>query len=203
MRTSFLLAPALSLLLTPLASAQGAPEILDRIVEEGTENSQVWATLMYLSEEIGPRLTGSTNLQRANGWTRDEFTRLGLKNVHLDRWGELPVRFDRGPCSARLVEPEVRDFEFTARAWSAGTDGPVRGPVLMYPTTEEELEAVSGQWEGAWLLSKSRRRGRRGGSDEGEGAELREKIEEVKELSRVQRAWAMARKQVTEIRENL
>ena len=31
--------------------------------------------------------------------------------------------------------------------------------------------------------------------------QLREKIEEVKELSRVQRAWALARKQVTEMME--
>ena len=35
-----------------------------RIIAEGTDNSQVWETLTYLSEEIGPRLTGSSQLER-------------------------------------------------------------------------------------------------------------------------------------------
>jgi hypothetical protein len=64
---------ALALALAAPASTQGDPAVIDRIIEEGTQNSQVWETLTYLSEEIGPRLTGSTNLARANAWTRDVF----------------------------------------------------------------------------------------------------------------------------------
>ena len=40
--------------LCPLAGAQGVPSVLEKILDEGKNNSQVWRHLMYLSEEIGP-----------------------------------------------------------------------------------------------------------------------------------------------------
>src|SRR5215470_12727191 len=58
-----------------------------RIREEGLKHSQVMETLSYLSDVIGPRLTGSPNLKRANEWTRDRMTRWGLQNAHLESWG--------------------------------------------------------------------------------------------------------------------
>lgn len=141
------------LLLSGWASAQGDPEVIARIIAEGKDNSKVWETLEYLSHEIGPRLTGSSSLQRANAWTRDEFRRLGLSGCRLEKWGEIPVRFDRGPSYARMVTPEEREFEFTARAWSAGTEGPLRGPVVALPDTREALEGMD--LEGAWVLMPS------------------------------------------------
>jgi len=155
------------LLLLPVAKAQGDAAVLARILVEGKENSHVWETLTYLSEEIGPRLTGSTRLMRANAWTRDEFRRLGLKNAHLQKWGEIPVRFDRGPSFARMVAPSEREFEFSASAWSQGTDGPLRARVVLCPETPEELEAATADLEGTWVLCKPRpRRGRRGGGEQ-------------------------------------
>ena len=117
--------------------------------------------MTYISEEIGPRLTGSSALERANVWSRDRFTELGLTGARLQRWGEVPVRFDRGPSSVKMVGPVEREIEFTTRAWGAGTDGPVRGRVVKEPKTMEELEAVRDQLEGAWLLSKESRRRRK------------------------------------------
>ena len=135
-------------------------EVIAAIIDEGKNNSEVWETLTYISEEIGPRLTGSSALERANVWSRDRFTELGLTGARLQRWGEVPVRFDRGPSSVKMVGPVEREIEFTTRAWGAGTDGPVRGRVVKEPKTMEELEAVRDQLEGAWLLSKESRRRR-------------------------------------------
>ena len=50
-------------------TAKAQPELVDRIKEEGLKRSQVMATLSYLTDVIGPRLTGSPNLKRANEWT--------------------------------------------------------------------------------------------------------------------------------------
>lgn len=163
------------------AAAQGAPDVVARIIAEGKDNSHVWQTLEYISHEIGPRLTGSTRLARASAWTRDEFRRLGLTGCANVKWGDVPVRFDRGPCTARMTSPVERDFEFTARAWSAGTDGPVSGLVMHMPKTEEELESVRGALEGAWVLtSSSSRRRRRGETDEQKAErEMRGKIADL------------------------
>src|SRR4051812_24276195 len=44
-------------------------DAIARIREEGMSRSQVMKTLSYLSDVIGPRLTGSPNLRHANAWT--------------------------------------------------------------------------------------------------------------------------------------
>ncbi|QDV07219.1 Aminopeptidase YwaD precursor [Planctomycetes bacterium Poly30] len=165
----------------PEAKAEAAPDpaaVIDAIIQEGKENSKVWETLTYISEEIGPRLTGSAGLERANVWTRAKFTEYGLKNSHLMRWGDIPVRFDRGPSSARMVSPVERDLEFTTPAWGAGTDGPLRGKVVKMPLTLEGLEEVRDQLTGAWVLTKSQRRRRNRDKEAAEAErELREKID--------------------------
>src|SRR6201988_3608170 len=60
---------------------------LARIREEGLQLSQVMKTLSYLSDVIGPRLTVSPNMKRANEWTKDQLTKWGLQSAHLESWG--------------------------------------------------------------------------------------------------------------------
>src|SRR5215472_7652080 len=73
---------------------QPAVENLDltmyqRIREEGLEHSHIMEYASGLADGIGPRLTGSPNLHKANEWTRDQFTAMGCTNAHLEDWGEF------------------------------------------------------------------------------------------------------------------
>lgn len=148
------------------AIAMGDPATVRRILDEGEHHNHVMDHLRYISEEIGPRLTGSTNAERANNWAADRFRAWGLSNVSLFKWGEIPVRFDRGPTTGRLItlqrrrgqdKPEekvLREFELTTLAWTGGTDGPVRGPVVRMPETDEQFAAVKDKLKGAWVLIK-------------------------------------------------
>ncbi len=180
--------------------AQGDPDVVARIIDEGKNRSQVWQTLTYISKEIGPRLTGSAGLERANVWARDTFTKYGLTGARLQRWGDIPVRFDRGPCSAKMVAPIERELEFTTPAWSAGTEGPVRGEVAKVPTTIEELEARREELAGKWILGRSMQRQRRGqNQDEARAqAEARQAIEDaLKTIPILGRINAGSRDEVT------
>src|ERR1700679_580904 len=58
-----------------------------RIREEGLTHSHVMDYAGALFDDIGPRLTGSPNLAKANAWTRDQFTAMGCSNAHLETWG--------------------------------------------------------------------------------------------------------------------
>jgi len=174
--------PLLVLLLALLpvsAAAQGDPAVIEKIVTEGKERSQVWKTLDYLSDEIGTRLTGSTRLARANEWTRDEFARLGLVNAHLQEWGTVPVGFDRGPSRARMLLPEPREFEFTSDSWSAGTNGPVKARVWKLPETLEELEMLGFELTGSFVLYPARPRGGPRGQETAEQRAAREEDEAI------------------------
>jgi carboxypeptidase Q len=144
----------------------GDPAMVEKIIEEGLHRNKVMEHLRYLTQEIGPRLTGSSNAQRANEWTRDQFIAFGVDRAWLDQWGTVATRFDRGPSYARVVIERpvgradegrtefqtVREMEFTTLSWTAGTSGPVRGHVVRMPRTEEEYERIRPQLRGAWVL---------------------------------------------------
>src|SRR5262249_15547446 len=95
-----------------------------RIRDEGLNRSQVMATLSYLSDVIGPRLTRSPNLKRANEWTRDQLTKWGLQNGHLEWWGP----FGRGWAMPRFpadgIAPEGIPLIGYPKAWFPGVNLP-------------------------------------------------------------------------------
>jgi hypothetical protein len=139
-------------------------EDIQKIIATGREKNQAMAHLNYLTNHIGPRLTGSDGLANASEWTRERFESFGLENAHLDKFAEWPVGFNRGPWFGRMITPEELDLEFATDAWTAGTKGKQRGPAILAPTNDAELEAVKEKLPGSWVLSASAggRGGRRG-----------------------------------------
>lgn len=145
--------PALILVSASLAVAQGDPDTIRKIVDEGTKHNQVMNHLTYLTQKIGPRLTSSSNLDKAEKWAVGQFKKFGCTNVHLEQWGSFPVGFDRGKKSyGRMTSPETVEFEFTSPSWSEGTKGPLKGPAIMAPTTMEQFNAVKDKLKNAWVI---------------------------------------------------
>lgn len=126
-------------------------DVVQSIVRLGHTDNQVSAHLEYLTEKIGPRLTSSHALMDAEVWTRDQFAKWGLK-AELERWGDFPVGFDRGPWSGGMVAPEKVDFDFITPSWSPGVFGTVRGPAVAYPKTAAEAKSKRATYKGAWLV---------------------------------------------------
>ncbi|HEY3582810.1 MAG TPA: peptidase M28, partial [Casimicrobiaceae bacterium] len=77
------------------------------MIDEGTHRSHAAADLEYLLDVIGPRLTGSAALRRANEWTRDKFREYGADSVALDPW-KFGVGWTRGPMTLRMLAPQQR-----------------------------------------------------------------------------------------------
>ena len=67
-------------------------EFITRLRQEEYNYSQVMDLMSHLTDDIGPRLTGSPNMKKANEWTRDEFAKWGLANAHLESWGTVRAR---------------------------------------------------------------------------------------------------------------
>ncbi len=133
----------------------GDAATIARIIDEGKNRNQVMKHMEYLTKQIGARLTGSSNVEKANNWCKDQYAAWGLSNPHLEKWGEVATRFDRQPSSGKVVAPEERVLEFTWPSWSAGTDGPKRGKVIKEPETEDQLQAVLTDASDAWILAKA------------------------------------------------
>jgi carboxypeptidase Q len=148
-----LVAPLILFAAAAQGFGQADPATTQRIIDQGKNHSQVVQLLRELTN-IGPRLTSSTNLERAQAWAMGKLKSWGLQNVHLEKWGEFPVGFDRGKCTGRMVSPTVRDFEFTSPSWSEGTHGNKKGLAINAPTTMDEFNDMKGKLKGAWVLYK-------------------------------------------------
>lgn len=133
-----------------------ADESIEKI-KAAAADSQVMDHLDWLSNRIGPRLTSSDALTTACEWTRDRFKSFGIEDARLEKWGEFPVGFNRGPWSGGIVEPadKARPLEFGTNSWTAGTKGRVRGLAVLAPENEEQLSTVKDKLPGAWVLTTS------------------------------------------------
>ena len=157
------LAPIVFALIFSLTSsplmAQIAPEKVDleaisKIKTEGLERSQVMDTLSYLTDVIGPRLTGSPNLRNANEWTRNKFIEWGLQNSHLEAWGPFGRGWSLERVSVHLVEPYSAPLIAYPEAWTPGTNGTVTGEVVwMDVKTADDFEKYRGKLKGAIVLT--------------------------------------------------
>jgi carboxypeptidase Q len=127
---------------------------IERIKEEGLKHSQVMATLSYLTDVIGPRLTGSPNMKRANEWTRDKLAAWGANNAHLEAWGPFGRGWSLKRFSAQVVEPQCIPLIGFPKAWSPGIDGTLLAPVVYFDTkTEADFAAYKGKLKGAIVLT--------------------------------------------------
>ncbi len=124
-----------------------------QIRKEGMEHSQVMQTLSYLTDVIGPRLTSSPNLKRANAWTRDRLASWGLENAHLEAWGPFGRGWSLEKFSAQVVEPQCIPLIAFPKAWSPGTDGEVVAEVVLLDAEKaEDLEKYEGKLGGKIVL---------------------------------------------------
>src|SRR5258707_14703399 len=140
---------ALLLLTLPLLAEEPDLTMQTRIRQEAFRNSKIMETAQILFDSIGPRLTGSPNMKRANEWTRKRLEEGGLANAHLESWGPFGRGWSYQSCSVRLVSPAVAQLESLPPAWAPGTSGPGRGKVVpLKITTKEDLDNYKGKEAG-------------------------------------------------------
>jgi len=123
------------------------------LMAEGAAGSSVAADLRYLTDIIGPRLTGSPAMRRANEWTGTKLREYGVDSVALEPW-PFGVTWERGPIAVRLLEPHTRWIQAASWAWAPGTNGPRAGHVmLMSAATRAEFDRYRGRLRGAWVIT--------------------------------------------------
>jgi carboxypeptidase Q len=153
----FLASPATLLPQTP-APAPDPNDPIQRIKDEGMNRSQVMQTLSYLSDVIGPRLTASPGMKRANEWTRDQLTKWGLQNAHLEPWGPFGRGWTLKRFSAQVTEPVDIPLIAYPKAWSPGLATPLTAEVVYVDAkTEADLEKYKGKLNGKIVLTAAMR----------------------------------------------
>lgn len=137
---------------------QPATEAIDyaaygRIRIEALSHSHVMEYASALTDGIGPRLTGSPNLKKANEWTRDQFAAMGCSNAHLEDWGEFGMGWVQLNTWVRMTAPDHAVFIAQAAPWSPATKGPVSGSAMWVDIKDEkDFDKYKGKLAGKIIL---------------------------------------------------
>jgi carboxypeptidase Q len=95
--------------------------MIRRIWEEGMQRSQAAKLSQILLDSIGPRLTGSPNMNRAQDWAVSMYRQWGI-DARKERYGTWNA-WRRGPESVVLTAPRAKAIEATMLSWSGNTGG--------------------------------------------------------------------------------
>ncbi|MGM0669514.1 MAG: peptidase M28, partial [Gemmatimonadota bacterium] len=106
-------------------------EIVAKIREEGFQRSQVMDMVGYMADVLGPRLTASPSMRRAQEWAQEKMREVGLESIVLERAGEHGVNWDNEYVSVHMMAPDYQPLIAYAKAFTAGTDGKIQGEAVI------------------------------------------------------------------------
>jgi carboxypeptidase Q len=177
----------------PFGPPQEAPKdpIVDAIIKEATENSQLEKLGHELMDGIGPRLVGSPKMQQAHDWAVRKYTDWGI-TARNEKWGEWRG-WERGITHIDMVAPWTKSLAGQQLAWSPNTKGKtVTGDVVIVPDVTDSvafknwLPSVKGKFV---MISMNQPTGR--ADDNWEKHGTKESFEKMKqERTALTDAWA-------------
>lgn len=134
--------------LVVVAPASAVTNDTARIIDEGMNHSQIMADAHELFDDIGPRLTISSNMRKAQTWAIAKFSNYGLSNVHKEGFD-----FGRGweivHSSVQLVSPRPIEITAIPIAFTPGADHSITAPVIVAPMNRiEQFAAYRGKLAG-------------------------------------------------------
>jgi len=125
--------------------------VIQKIIDLGKTDNRVMDHMDYLTNRFGDRMTGSDNYYSACIWAVNTMRSWGMM-AEMQEAGEMPVGFNRGPWFGKMILPTGQTLDFGTPAYTAGTKGKQRGPVVIAPATVDEFWKLRDKIKGAWVL---------------------------------------------------
>ena len=150
MKTLLTAVAAGALILSTPAVAQDRD--IAMIIDKGMTQSEIMTMGHELLDRIGPRLTNSPGMRRAEDWAMNKFTAMGLSDVRRHGfdfgrgWEMIDVEVD-------MLTPRPLELTATAVAWTNGTNGPIEGEIIVAPIRgPQDFYAFEGKLAGKIVL---------------------------------------------------
>ena len=100
-------------------NAQNTDEVVEKMIDEVYNNSQVEKLSHELFDVIGPRLVGTPQMKNAHDWAVNKYESWGIKS-YLHQWG-VWRGWERGITHIDMLKPRVRTLAGRQLAWSPST----------------------------------------------------------------------------------
>jgi carboxypeptidase Q len=134
------------------ATAEVDRAMLNRIVDEGMNRSELPQTASFLTDRIGGRLTNSPQMRLAEKWTQEQFRSWGLQNVRAEGF-EFGRGWSMERCEVRMLTPRVLQLHAIPVAWTPATQGVLNAAIVVAPIKRErDFAKWKGQLRGKIVL---------------------------------------------------
>ncbi len=143
------------------------PDAVARILDAGLRSDGAYRKLAWMCDRIGPRLSGSENLEKAVAWCAAEMRRDGLDNVRTEK--VMVPHWVRGEASGRILTPAAHPMAILALGMSDGTKPEGLTAEVVEVRSFEELTAIGDRAKGRIVLF-NKRIYPNGGEDRGYGS---------------------------------
>ncbi len=126
------------------------PDAVQKILDAGLRSDGAYRKLAWMCDRIGPRLSGSENLEKAVSWCSDEMKRDGLDNVHTEK--VMVPHWVRGEASGQIVTPTPHPMAILALGMSDGTKPEGITAEVVEVRSFDELKAIGDRAKGKIVL---------------------------------------------------
>ncbi len=137
MKNKFLL--IFSFCFSAVLLAQDQDIVIENIIKEASENSQLEKLGHELLDVVGPRLVGTPEMKQAHDWAVNKYKSWDI-SAENQQWGEWKG-WKRGITHIDLIEPRVRSLSGMQLAWSPSSGKkPIVAEVVILPNAKDSAE---------------------------------------------------------------
>lgn len=114
------------------------------MIQSALGASPLEENLRYLTDNIGGRMTGSPEADRAVGWAVEAFRHAGVDEVHTEKF-MVPVGWSEGHTHVEVLSPEPFPVRLVSTGWSPPTpEGGITSEVVDVGTGDDAGFARAG-----------------------------------------------------------
>ncbi len=138
MKTSFRLILTLFSVLSITMYAQEKDPVIENIIKEAKENSQLERLGHELMDVIGPRLVGTPQMKKANDWAVAQYEKWGI-SAKNEKWGDWRG-WERGITHIDMIYPRIETLDGTQLAWNPGTSKKgITAEMIALPSVKDSI----------------------------------------------------------------
>ena len=128
-------------------------DMIQKIRQEGLNNSRVMDIAFHLTDGSGPRLTNSPGYYRAANWAVAELKKWGLDKANLEAWGNFGKGWELQKSYFAMTAPYYKPIIGFPKTWTSGTNGLQRAEVVVVNAKDTiELAAYRGKLKGKIVM---------------------------------------------------
>jgi carboxypeptidase Q len=128
-------------------------DIINKIIKEGTVNSQIMDIAFHLTDVSGPRLTNSPGYYRAAEYAIAQLKKWGADKAALDAWGDFGKGWQLKKSYIAMTAPYYKPMIAYPKTWTQSTKGLQKAQVVVINIKDStELALYKGKLAGKVVL---------------------------------------------------